>query len=152
MDTIINIETAAAEFAQNRDNYSFKCGDEKKFFNALKEKYAVPFVYSSLLLSGTTVTKQIVKNVIENGFAESEDEIAVGNEILEQYDAYERIFQLIDKQEITEENIKFLHKTLHSRTPNFIAGKYTEGKNKVIALKMKNFLEWFNNGAIQEDI
>jgi Fic family protein len=152
MDTIINIETAAAEFAQNRDNYFFKCGDEKKFFNALKEKYAVPFVYSSLLLSGTTVTKQIVKNVIENGFAESEDEIAVGNEILEQYDAYERIFQLIDKQEITEENIKFLHKTLHSRTPNFIAGKYTEGKNKVIALKMKNFLEWFNNGAIQEDI
>ncbi|MBQ5452137.1 MAG: Fic family protein [Bacteroidales bacterium] len=152
METAVNIETAASEFAQNRDNYSFKCGEEKKFFNALKEKYAVPFVYSSLSLSGTAVTKQTVKNVIENGFAESEDETAAGNEILEQYDAYERIFQFIDKQEITEDNIKFLHKTLHSRTPDFVAGKYPEGKNKVIALKMKKFLEWFNSDDSEENI
>ncbi|MBQ3657309.1 MAG: Fic family protein [Bacteroidales bacterium] len=152
MDTTINIETATKEFTQNRDSFSFKCGDEKKFFDALKEKYAVPFVYGSLLLSGTTITKQTVKNVIDNGFAESDAETAVGNEILEQYDAYQKIFQLIDKKEITEDNIKNLHKTLHSRTPDFIAGKYPSEKNKVVALKMKKFLEWFNGETTEEDI
>jgi Fic family protein len=144
MDNNTGVEIRETEVLKNRDVFLEKYGTEAKFLDVMKEKLAVPFVYNCLSLSGSPVTQQIVKGVIDEGFVADGTDAELGNEILELYDAYQKIFQLSEREEITQESLKGLHKILFSRTQNPVAGKYPAGRDKVVALKMSNFLEWFN--------
>ena len=144
MENTEDINALNAEIQQNKATLLNRYSNEEKYFNAIKEKYAVPFVYNSLVLSGTSVTKNSVKNTVTEGFGDEETETETANEILELYEAYQKIFSLSKQETLTEENIKGLHKVLFSRSPDVVAGKYQADKSKVIALKIKDFLEWFN--------
>ena len=153
MDGVNDIETSVAQINENCERILSKLSSREKYFIFLKDKSAVPFVYSSLSISGVEVSKNYVKTVVDNGFVDSNQDVKLGNEILEQYDAYIKIFRLVDQKEITEDDIKGLHKILFSRSEDSsMAGKYPYGKNKVIALKMKDFLQWFNSSQEVLDV
>ncbi|MBR4266986.1 MAG: Fic family protein [Bacteroidales bacterium] len=147
MDIELTREEIMSELEENRQKIYSKYTNPEKTLIWIKDKFAAPFVFSSLILSGTEVEKTVVEDTIKEGFVDPDGNQITGKEILEHNDAYEKIFKLAKEPVITEDHLKALHTLLFNRTGAEGTGKYTMGKEKAIRTKLKAFLEWFNNNG-----
>lgn len=96
----------------------------------LKEYYRIGLTYSSNALEGNSLTETETKIVIEDGIAIGGKPIRDHYEAMGHSEAYDQIYNLAKNKEITEEDIKDLHRLFYYRIDLKNAGQYR--KEKVI--------------------
>ena len=96
----------------------------------LREYFRVGMTYSSNALEGNSLTETETKIVIEDGITIGGKPVKDHLEALGHSEAYDLLFRLAKHQDITEVNIKELHRLFYYRIDEDQAGKYR--KQKVI--------------------
>ncbi len=96
----------------------------------LKEYFRIGMTYSSNALEGNSLTETETKIVIEDGITIGGKPVKDHLEALGHSEAYDLLFRLAEHQDITEANIKELHRLFYYRIDEDLAGKYR--KQKVI--------------------
>ena len=96
----------------------------------LREFYRIGMTYSSNALEGNSLTETETKVVIEDGITIGGKPVKDHLEALGHSEAYDLIFRLSRHSDITEANIKELHRLFYYRIDETQAGKYR--KKKVI--------------------
>lgn len=96
----------------------------------LKEYFRIGLTYASNALEGNSLTETETKIVIEDGITIGGKPVRDHLEALGHSEAYDLLFRLAKHQDITEANIKELHKLFYYRIDASQAGKYR--KKKVI--------------------
>ena len=94
----------------------------------LKEYYRVGMTYSSNALEGNSLTETETKIVLEDGITIGGKPIKDYYEALGHSEAYDYIYELAKNGDITENNIKKLHKLFYNRIDEKKAGKYRTEK------------------------
>ena len=96
----------------------------------IREYFRISMTYSSNALEGNSLTETETKIVIEDGITIGGKPLMDHLEALGHSEAYDLLFRLAKHKEITEANIKELHKLFYYRIDASQAGKYR--KRKVI--------------------
>ena len=96
----------------------------------LREYFRIGMTYSSNALEGNSLTETETKIVIEDGITIGGKPVKDHLEALGHSEAYNLLFRLAERQDITEANIKELHRLFYYRIDEDQAGKYR--KQKVI--------------------
>lgn len=96
----------------------------------LREYFRIGMTYSSNALEGNSLTETETKIVIEDGITIGGKPVKDHLEALGHSEAYDLLFRLSKHQDITEANIKELHRLFYYRIDEDQAGKYR--KKKVI--------------------
>ncbi len=96
----------------------------------LREYFRIGMTYSSNALEGNSLTETETKIVIEDGITIGGKPIKDHMEALGHSEAYDLLFRLAKHSDITEANIKELHRLFYYRIDEDQAGKYR--KQKVI--------------------
>ncbi len=96
----------------------------------LKEYFRIGMTYTSNALEGNSLTETETKIVIEDGITIGGKPVKDHLEALGHSEAYDLLFRLAKHSEITEANIKELHRLFYYRIDEDQAGKYR--KQKVI--------------------
>ncbi|MCX5832151.1 MAG: Fic family protein [Deltaproteobacteria bacterium] len=96
----------------------------------IKEYFRIGMAYSSNALEGNSLTETETKIVIEDGITIGGKPVRDHLEALGHSEAYDLLYQLAKKQDITEANIKELHWLFYYRIDAKQAGKYR--KRRVI--------------------
>ncbi|MCG2740883.1 MAG: Fic family protein, partial [Syntrophaceae bacterium] len=96
----------------------------------VREYFRIGMAYSSNALEGNSLTETETKIVIEDGIAIGGKPVRDHLEALGHSEAYDRLFRLAKNQEITEANVKELHRLFYYRIDAKQAGKYR--KRRVI--------------------
>lgn len=96
----------------------------------LREYFRIGMAYSSNALEGNSLTETETKIVIEDGITIGGKPVKDHLEALGHSEAYDLLFSLAKCQDITEANIKELHRLFYYRIDESQAGKYR--KQKVI--------------------
>jgi len=125
MQKIVNeIDTLQSEINKHRPL-------DPDLLKQIKEYYRIGLTYTSNALEGNTLTESETKVVLEEG-------ITIGGKPLKDHleaqgasEAYDFVYQLISKKEISEEDIKKLHKLFYYRIDEKNAGTY---RNKQVFL------------------
>lgn len=94
----------------------------------LKEYYRISLTYTSNALEGNTLTESETKVIIEDGITIGGHPIREIQETLGHSKAYDFIYTLINKSEITEDDILTLHKFFYEQINPNHAGKYRDKK------------------------
>lgn len=94
----------------------------------LREYYRIGLTYTSNALEGNLLTETETKIVLEDGLTAGGKPIRDYLEAIGHSKAYDYIYSLSNKREITEENIKQLHKLFFSNIDENEAGKYRKQK------------------------
>ena len=94
----------------------------------LKEYYRVGMTYSSNALEGNSLTETETKVILEDGITIGGKPIRDYYEALGHSEAYDYIYELAKNGDITEANIKKLHKLFYNRIDGGKAGKYRTEK------------------------
>jgi Fic family protein len=98
--------------------------------NQIREYFRIGMTYSSNALEGNSLTETETKIVIEDGIAIGGKPVRDHLEALGHSEAYDLLFRLAKNQDVTEANIKELHRLFYYRIDVRQAGKYR--KKKVI--------------------
>ncbi len=96
----------------------------------LREYFRIGMTYSSNALEGNSLTETETKIVIEDGITIGGKPVKDHLEALGHSEAYDLLFRLAQYQDITEANVKELHRLFYYRIDKDQAGKYR--KQKVI--------------------
>jgi len=96
----------------------------------LREYFRIGMTYSSNALEGNSLTETETKIVIEDGITIGGKPLKDHLEALGHSDAYDLLFRLAKHQDITEANVKELHRLFYYRIDQDQAGKYR--KQRVI--------------------
>ncbi|HNS57178.1 MAG TPA: Fic family protein [Smithellaceae bacterium] len=96
----------------------------------LREYFRIGMTYSSNALEGNSLTETETKIVLEDGITIGGKPVKDHLEALGHSEAYDLLFRLAKHQEITEANIKELHRLFYYRIDASQAGKYR--KQRVI--------------------
>lgn len=96
----------------------------KEILNQLKEYYKIGLTYSSNALEGNSLTISETKVVIEEGLTIGGKTLKDHFEALGHAEAYDLLFKLAKKKNLTEKEIKKLHKLFYLRIDKKNAGKY----------------------------
>ena len=102
----------------------------KGLLKQLKEYFRIGLTYTSNALEGNSLTETETKIVLEDGLTIAGKPIRDYYEALGHSEAYDLIYTLAKRKEITENDIKKIHKLFYSRIDIKRAGKYR--KEKVI--------------------
>lgn len=94
----------------------------------VREYFRIGMTYSSNALEGNSLTETETKIVIEDGMTIGGKPVRDHLEALGHSEAYDLLFRLAKKQEITEANIKELHRLFYYRIDAKQAGKYRTKK------------------------
>ena len=78
---------------------------DKAIFKELKQYYRIGLTYSSNALEGNTLTESETKVVLEDGITIGGKPLKDHLEAIGHSDAYSKVFDLIDKQIIEEQDI-----------------------------------------------
>lgn len=103
----------------------------------LKQYYRIGLTYSSNALEGNTLTESETKVVLEDGITIGGKPLKDHLEAIGHSDAYNKIFELANKQTIEETDILEIHKLLYSHIDNDNAGKY---RNKKVIITGTEFI------------
>lgn len=103
---------------------------EKRLLKQIKEYFRIGLAYSSNALEGNSLTETETKIVIEDGITIGGKPVKDHFEALGHSEAYDLLYDLAKGKEITEANIKALHRLFYYRIDEKQAGKYR--KHKVI--------------------
>ena len=90
----------------------------------VREYFRIGMTYSSNALEGNSLTETETKIVIEDGITIGGKPIRDHLEALGHSEAYDLLFQLAKRKEITEKDIKELHRLFFYRIDEQQAGKY----------------------------
>lgn len=96
----------------------------------LRQYFRIGMTYSSNALEGNSLTETETKIVLEDGITIGGKPVKDHLEALGHSEAYDLLFRLAKHQDITETNIKELHRLFYYRIDASQAGKYR--KQKVI--------------------
>lgn len=96
----------------------------------LREYFRIGMTYSSNALEGNSLTETETKIVIEDGITIGGKPVKDHLEALGHSEAYDLLFRLAKHQNITEANVRELHRLFYYRIDASQAGKYR--KHKVI--------------------
>lgn len=96
----------------------------------LREYFRIGMTYSSNALEGNSLTETETKIVIEDGITIGGKPVKDHLEALGHSEAYDLLFRLAKHKDITETNVKELHRLFYYRIDEDQAGKYR--KQKVI--------------------
>ena len=94
----------------------------------IKEYFRIGMAYSSNALEGNSLTETETKIVIEDGITIGGKPVRDHLEALGHSEAYDLLFRLAKSQEITEANVKELHRLFYYRIDAKHAGKYRTRK------------------------
>jgi Fic family protein len=103
---------------------------DKQLLKQIKEYFRIGLAYSSNALEGNSLTETETKIVIEDGITIGGKPVKDHFEALGHSEAYDLLYDLAKGKEITEANIKALHRLFYYRIDEKQAGKYR--KHKVI--------------------
>ena len=103
---------------------------DKRLLKQIKEYFRIGFAYSSNALEGNSLTETETKIVIEDGITIGGKPVRDHFEALGHSEAYDLLYDLAKGKDITEANIKALHRLFYYRIDEKQAGKYR--KHKVI--------------------
>ncbi len=90
----------------------------------VREYFRIGMTYSSNALEGNSLTETETKIVIEDGITIGGKPVRDHLEALGHSEAYDLLFRLAKNQEITEANVKELHRLFYYRIDAKQAGKY----------------------------
>jgi Fic family protein len=90
----------------------------------IRQYFKVGLTYSSNALEGNSLTESETKVVIEDGITVGGKPVKDHYEATGHAEAYEKIYTLMSKENITEEQIKELHHIFYYRINKEQAGKY----------------------------
>lgn len=128
----------------------------ENMINQIKEYYRIGLVYSSNALEGNTLTESETKVILEDGLTVNGKPLRDHLEATGLSKSYDFMWQLSKKQEITEEDIKQLHKIFYKQIDESNAGvyrkteviitgsKYPTTKPSEIKPSIKQMIERFN--------
>ncbi len=97
----------------------------------LKEYYRIGLTYSSNALEGNSLTESETKVVLENGITIGGKPLKDHLEAIGHSEAFDLLYKLVERQEITEADILDLHRLFYYRIDSESAGKYRE-RNVII--------------------
>jgi Fic family protein len=103
---------------------------ESHLLKQLREYFRIGMTYSSNALEGNSLTETETKIVLEDGITIGGKPVKDHLEALGHSEAYDLLFRLAKRQDITETNIKELHRLFYYRIDANQAGKYR--KQRVI--------------------
>jgi Fic family protein len=103
---------------------------DKHLLNQIKEYFRIGLTYTSNALEGNSLTETETKIVIEDGITIGGKPLKDHFEALGHSEAYDHIYALAKRKEITEADIKSLHRFFYYRIDAKQAGNYR--KKKVI--------------------
>lgn len=140
------------------DNYKVAIDKVRPFEGALlkqlQDYYRVGLTYSSNALEGNTLTISETKVLLEDGLTVGGKPLKDTYEALGHAKAYDFMFTLLGKREITERDILTMHKMFYSNIDNANAGVYRDcpviitGSNYSVTAvnkipgEMKKLIEW----------
>ena len=101
---------------------------DKRLLKQIREYYRIGFAYSSNALEGNSLTETETKIVIEDGITIGGKPLRDHLEALGHSEAYDLLYELAKGKEITEANIKALHRLFYYRIDERQAGKYRNHK------------------------
>lgn len=94
----------------------------------LKEYYRISLTYTSNALEGNTLTESETKVILEDGLTIGGHPIREIQETIGHSKAYDLLYDLIQNEDITEDNILTLHKLFYEQINPNHAGKYRNRK------------------------
>lgn len=123
-------------------NYENRCADIDKLkaeldtyrpfddntLQQLKEYYRVSLTYTSNALEGNTLTESETKVILEDGITIGGHPIREIQETIGHSKAYDLLYDLIQNEDITEDNILTLHKLFYEQINPVNAGMYRDKK------------------------
>lgn len=127
---------------------------EGQLLNQIKNYYRIGLTYSSNALEGNTLTESETKILIEDGLTVGGKPLRDTFEALGHAKAYDFMFSLLGRRNITESDILTMHKLFYSDIDNKEAGayrtvpviitgsKYSVCKAERINDKMAEFIIW----------
>jgi Fic family protein len=127
------------------------------YLQQISQFFKIETTYSSNAIEGNTHTLEETKVILEDGITIGGHPLREFYEIEGHGKAYDYMFSLIKKRDITEKDILYYHSLFSSNIPNFIdPGKYRKieviisGSKKILAKaedipgKMEQYIEWLN--------
>ncbi len=97
----------------------------------IKEYYRIGLTYSSNALEGNSLTEIETKVVLEDGITIGGKPLKDHFEAIGHSEAFDLLYKLVERQEITEDDILGLHRLFYYRIDSESAGKYRE-RNVII--------------------
>ena len=94
----------------------------------IREYFRIGMTYSSNALEGSSLTETETKIVIEDGITIGGKPVRDHLEALGHSEAYDLLFRLAKNQDITEANVKELHRLFYYRIDAKQAGKYRKSR------------------------
>ncbi|MBN1216122.1 MAG: Fic family protein [Candidatus Lokiarchaeota archaeon] len=101
----------------------------------IKEYYRIGLTYSSNALEGNSLTESETKIVLEEGITIGGKPLKDHLEAIGHSEAYNFLLTLVNNKNITEENIKHLHKLIYFRIDDENAGIYRKNKSIITGSK-----------------
>ncbi|MBC8535801.1 Fic family protein [Feifania hominis] len=130
---------------------------EGELLNQLKDYYRIGLTWSSNALEGNTLTISETKVLLEDGLTVGGKPLRDTFETIGHGKAYDFMFTLLGKREITEADALTMHRMFYAeiepdkagqyrRIPVFISGsQYEVSAVDTIEREMKNLFEWTNS-------
>lgn len=123
-------------------NYENRCADidnlkaeldtyrpfDNNTLQQLKEYYRISLTYTSNALEGNTLTESETKVILEDGITIGGHPIREIQETIGHSKAYDLLYDLIQNEDITEDNILTLHKLFYEQINPVNAGMYRNKK------------------------
>jgi Fic family protein len=130
---------------------------EGAYLRQINQFFKIETTYSSNAIEGNTYTLEETKVILEDGITIGGHPIREFYEVEGHGKAYDYMFSLIQKRNLTEEDILYCHRLFSKNIPDFISpGEYRKievlisGSKKVlpkaedVPVKMREFIEWTN--------
>jgi Fic family protein len=131
---------------------------EGDYLRQINQFFKIETTYSSNAVEGNTHTLEETKVILEDGITIGGHPLREFYEVEGHGKAYDYMFSLIAKRNITEENILYCHQLFSKNIPNFVSpGEYRKievlisgskrrlPKAENVPTKMREFIEWTNN-------
>ena len=130
---------------------------EGTYLQQINQFFKIETTYSSNAIEGNTHTLEETKVILEDGITIGGHSLREFYEVEGHGKAYDYMFSLIGKRNITEEDILFCHQLFSKNIPHFIGfGEYRKievlisGSKKIlpeaenVPMEMKGYIEWTN--------
>ncbi|GHV08443.1 hypothetical protein FACS189485_19940 [Spirochaetia bacterium] len=127
------------------------------YLQQINQFFKIETTYSSNAIEGNTYTLEETKVILEDGVTIGGHPLREFYEVEGHGKAYDYMFSLIKKRDITEKDILYCHNLFSGNIPDFISpGEYRNieviisGSNKVLTkaknvpIEMKKYIEWLN--------
>ena len=127
------------------------------YLRQISQFFKIETTYSSNAIEGNTYTLEETKVILEDGITIGGHSLREFYEVEGHGKAYDYMFSLIKKRNITEKDILFCHQLFSENIPNFFSsGKYRKievlisGSKKIlpeaesVPIEMKEYIEWTN--------